>query len=341
MLLTAPAVALLRASLPRAHITYVVGPWSAEAARHGPPVDEVRTLAYPGFTRRPNPNLLWPYALAVRTAARLRREQYDLALVFRPDHWWGALLGALAAIPLRVASQTPETAPLLTHSHATIAPEHAAEQALSLARLALSVAGVAPTPASQVATFSVSDQARAAARALWARHALDPGRVIAIHPSAGAPLKSWPVEDWAKLANALTGEGLAVLLTGAPDDASLLQAIARRAKWSKPVCGQSLEVSAAIYERCDLVVAVDGGAAHRAAAVGTPTIRLYGPAQPETFGPWPPRADQHVLLTRALACAPCGNLEAPPCGARALPACMLALSVDDVLKTVGTQLARA
>ena len=156
VLLTAPAVALLRASLPRAHITYVVGPWSAEAARHGPPVDEVRTLAYPGFTRRPNPNLLWPYALAVRTAARLRREQYDLALVFRPDHWWGALLGALAAIPLRVGSQTPETAPLLTHSHATNAPEHAAEQALSLARLALSVAGVAPTPASQVATFSVS-----------------------------------------------------------------------------------------------------------------------------------------------------------------------------------------
>ncbi|HEY0580638.1 MAG TPA: hypothetical protein VGE94_00545, partial [Chloroflexota bacterium] len=54
------------------------------------------------------------------------------------------------------------------------------------------------------------------------------------------------------------------------------------------------------------------------------------------FGPWPPRPDQRVLLTNALPCVPCGHLEAPPCGAERLPACMLALGVTDVLKAVET-----
>ncbi|MCA1644278.1 MAG: hypothetical protein LC797_02025 [Chloroflexi bacterium] len=89
---------------------------------------------------------------------------------------------------------------------------------------------------------------------------------------------------------------------------------------------------------CALLVAPDSGAAHLAAALGTPTVRLYGPAAIEAFGPWPARPDQHVLLTRGLACVPCGELQSPPCGAKTLPACLLALSVEDVLNAVNAQL---
>ena len=105
-------------------------------------------------------------------------------------------------------------------------------------------------------------------------------------------------------------------------------------------CGQPLDVSAALYERCELLVGPDSGAAHLAAAVGTPTLRLYGPEPVELFGPWPPRSDQRVLVDRALACVPCGHLASPPCGATTLPACMLALGVADVLKAVKAQLAQ-
>jgi hypothetical protein len=59
------------------------------------------------------------------------------------------------------------------------------------------------------------------------------------------------------------------------------------------------------------------------------------------FGPWPRGdAEQRGLVTHELACVPCGNLEDPPCGARTLPACMLALSVDDVLKVIESMLGR-
>ena len=340
VLLTAPAVALLRASLPASQLTYIVGPWSVAAARHGPAVDSVRTLAYPGFTRRPNPNPLQPYALLVRQAARLRRERYDLAVVFRSDHWWGALLALVAGIPVRVGGHTPETAPLLTHSHVLFEHQHAAEQALHLARHALHAHSITPVESSDVAIFEISRTAQVAADELWRRHALHGRTVVAIHPSAGARLKSWPLDHWAKLADALVSDGRAVLLVGAPDDGPLLSAIqARRARHpGATACGQSLDISAAIYRRSSIVVAVDSGAAHLAAAVGTPTVRLYGPAPPATFGPWPTRADQRVLITNRLACVPCGHLEAPPCRARSLPACLLALRVEDVLNAVRAQL---
>ena len=339
VLLTAPAVALLRASLPAAHLTYLVGPWSEAAARNGPHVDSLRTLRFPGFTRKPKLNPVAPYLLLARQAARLRREAYELAVIFRPDHWWGALLALAAGIPLRVGSDTPETTPLLTHVHPAQQPEHAAEQALRVARLALEAATIAPIEPARSTIFRVGHDAAAAADDLWRRQSLAQQRVVAIHPSAGAPLKSWPVDRWAALAEALLGTGTQVVLVGAPEDGPLLSTILEHMNQRVPIIhGQSLDVSAAIYQRSRLVVTVDSGAAHLAAAVGTPTVRLYGPAPPASFGPWPPRHDQRVLMTSKLACAPCGDLEAPPCGALALPACMLALGVDDVLNSIRAEL---
>ncbi len=340
VLMTAPAVALLRASLPAAHLVYVVGPWSVEAARHGPAVDSLRTLAYPWFTRRRSTNLLAPYLVLARAAARLRAERFDVAVVFRPDHWWGALLALAAGIPIRVGGDTPETRPLLTHVQSPPEGTHAVEQSLMLARRALSAAGGAPAEPADMPSFSVSDAPRQAADEFWNRTGLAGKRVVAIQPSAGAILKSWPTERWARLSDEFVAAGLSVLLAGAPSDAPLLGAIQAQMKFRSATiaCGQTLDVSAAIYQRCAVLVGPDSGAAHLAASVGTPTVRLYGPASVDVFGPWPPRSNQRVLVTDGLACVPCGYLNSPPCGATTLPACLLALSVEDVLNATRAQL---
>jgi ADP-heptose:LPS heptosyltransferase len=341
VLLTAPAIALLRASLPEAHLTYVVGPWSLAAARNGPPVDELRTLAFPGFTRRAKVNLVAPYVTLMVEAARLRGEGYDLAVVLRGDHWWGALLALAAGIPSRVGGDTPETRQLLTHAASLRIDSAWGEQALDVARLAIQVAGAESLQPGQVQQFRVSKAAISMADAFWQQHRLQSRCVVGIHPAAGAPLKSWPIDRWSRLADRLVESGLGVLLVGAPEDADLLNAITGHMHRCAPIaCGQSLEVSAAMYARCALVVTVDSGAGHLAAAVGTPTVRLYGPASPSIFGPWPSGSRQQTLMTTALACAPCGYLESPPCGARSAPACMLALDVGDVLNAVSVQLER-
>jgi ADP-heptose:LPS heptosyltransferase len=336
VLLTAPALALLRASLPAARVTYGVGPWSREAAAHGPAVDELFVVPFPGFTRRHVANVLAPYVLLLREAVRLRRQRYDLAVMFRPDHWWGALLALAAGIPIRVGGDTPETSALLTHARSEKPGEHWAEQALGLAQLALEVCGAPPVEPTELEPFRIGQAAHAEAAAFWHRHGLDSRQVIALQPSAGAPLKSWPIDHWAQVADRCIEMNLAVLLMGGPDDQPLLEAITQRMAHTPTatLSSQSLDVSAALYARCRLLVGLDGGAAHLAAAVGTPTLRLYGPTPAEVFGPWPRSDDQRVLITPKLDCVPCGQLEAPPCGALSLPACLLALGVDDVMKAI-------
>ncbi len=213
-------------------------------------------------------------------------------------------------------------------------------QSLELARWALRAAGVKPAEMVNQPSFAIGEAARRAAEEFWVTHGLAGKRVVVLQPGAGAVLKSWPIEHWAQLAEAIVKEETSVVLAGAPADLSILREIEERVTSATIViaCGQPLDVSAAIYARCALLVGPDSGAAHLAAAMGTPTVRLYGPAPPDTFGPWPPHGDQRVLVTRDLPCVPCGHLESPPCGATTLPACMLALSVADVLKAVRAQM---
>jgi heptosyltransferase III len=330
VLLSSPAVALLRAELPDAELTYLVGPWSMEVARHGPGPVALQALAFPGFGRRPARSLVDPYRLLWREARRLRAARYDLAVILRPDHWWGALLALAAGIPSRIGFDLPEMADLLTHALPAAPHAPAAEQSLRLARAAVELGRGAsqPSAAPRGPIFRLSEDEHAAAARLWRDNRLGGRAVVAVQPSAGAILKSWPVRRWAAVADELASAGLAVVLAGGPGDRPLLDRIS--AAMATPpaavLSGAPLGVAAATYARCQLVIGLDSGAAHLAAAVGTPTVRLYGPTDVAVFGPWPADPERQLALTADLACVPCGRLERPPCGATEQPACLLGIT---------------
>jgi ADP-heptose:LPS heptosyltransferase len=350
VLLTSPAVDWLRRRLPDVELTYLVGPWSADVAGHGPRGVRLETLAFPGFGRAPNASLVAPYTLLARAAAQLRRADYDAAVVFRPDHWWGGLLALAAGIPIRLGFAVPGTDRFLTDRVPPAPSLPAAEQSLQLAERLLvlagsrqpgglspseGLAGVGPTAAlpSPRPIFRLREDERQEAHLVWHRHALGDRRVVALQPTAGAQLKRWPAAWWARVADALAACGNAVVLAGGPGDAHALDAIA--AHMAEPVAailtGLPLGVSAGVYARCALLVGLDGGGAHLAAAVGTPTVRLYGPADVHVFGPWP-REPSQLALTAPLGCVPCRALEHPPCGAWTEPACLLALTPERVAR---------
>jgi ADP-heptose:LPS heptosyltransferase len=126
-----------------------------------------------------------------------------------------------------------------------------------------------------------------------------------------------------------------VILTGGPGERELLQQIvAQLDPAPRTLAGETtLGQLAALFAGCELVIGGDSGPLHLAAAVGTRTVRLYGPTDITEFGPWP-RDDRQIALTAGLPCQPCRNLIAPPCGAVELPACLRAISVDSVLQAV-------
>ena len=72
----------------------------------------------------------------------------------------------------------------------------------------------------------------------------------------------------------------------------------------------SMKCLGALLARADLVVGGDTGPLHLAVATGTPTVHLFGPADPARFGPWGP-PDRHRVVATDLPCAPCGRLDWP------------------------------
>ena len=339
LLLTGPALAALRLALPDAELTLLVGPWSEEVARRGPAVDRVETCRFPGFSRAPKRSAIEPYQTLLAEARRLRG-RFDLAVIVRPDHWWGALLAALAGVPARLGYATPLTAPLLTEALALPPGIHASRLSLELARRASGLAGGSWPAETPGPVFRLRDDELA-----WADRILtdDPRPLVLLHPGSGSPLKDWPAQHWATVADALSARGAHLVVSGGPDDPATPRAVA--AAMQSPallLAGKTtLGQLGALCQRATLVLGVDSGPLHLAAALGTPTLRLYGPTDEAIFGPLdhlgnsgalaPP--PDHGVLTKPLPCRPCGNLLAPPCGARSEPACLLGVTTDRVVAT--------
>ena len=316
LLFTTPALRALRAAFPQARITGLVGPWAEAVVTSNPNIDEVVLCPFPGFTRQPKKSVIEPYVVLGRYASLLRGKEFDLAVVLRFDHWWGALLAYLARIPRRVGYDIAEVKPFLTDAVPYVPGRHEVEQNLALVE---AVSGQPPLqrfdgqPSQGFPLdFPLSAQDREfAARYLAEQGVGDDDPLVCIHPGAGAPVKLWRTEGWTQVADALVKKyGAKVILTGSASEAPLVQAIAER--MASPLivaAGQTtLGQLAALMARCRLVLGVDSGPLHLAVAVGTPTVHLYGPVDSRTFGPWGDPA-RHVVLTSDMDCIPCNRLD--------------------------------
>ncbi|MCD6289686.1 MAG: glycosyltransferase family 9 protein [Anaerolineae bacterium] len=308
LLFTTPALSRLRQRHPDAHITAMVGPWGRPVLAHNPDIDDVIICPFPGFTRRPKTSVWEPYRILLDCARSLRSYRFDEAIIFRFDHWWGAWLAALSGIPSRVGYDVAETRPFLTRSMPEPPDRHEVARALTLVDPRLSDV----TPERYPLRFvpSAGDEA-------WADELLrsmgPSAPVIVIHPGAGVPVKLWRSSAWARVADAVIERHRAsVVITGGASERALAEQVTRSMRHAAVVLtGQTtLGQLGALFKRCALVLGPDSGPLHLAVAVGTPTVHLFGPADPRRFGPWGDPL-RHRVLTSEWACAPCNRLDYP------------------------------
>jgi heptosyltransferase-3 len=334
VLLLTPALQLLREHLPMAQITLLVGPWSQTVVADNPYVDTVLTCAFPGFTRAKKTSLLQPYLLLFKMALLLRGMHFDTALIARDDHWWGALLAALAGIPQRIGHATPETSPLLTTALPRSDTDHVTEQ-----NIALVEAFTGRQATQRPLLYSPAGPADHAWVEAWlAEHDLEATEIIAIHPGTGGAAKLWLARRWADLGNILQRRGMRIVLTGGPGEHDLLDSISSHMH-QRPLIVKNVTIGqlAALYACCSLVLGVDSGPLHVAVAAGAPTISLFGPSDPQRYGPWGDPQRQ-IVLRSGLWCSPCGVLDACPRGT-APSECMALIPTAQVLHTVEKVLA--
>jgi len=139
-----------------------------------------------------------------------------------------------------------------------------------------------------------------------------PRPVIGLHAGWGPPrrkgqredrLKSWSVENFRRLAGLLQGS---LVITGGPDDVAQANRLAAGLSLSPLVlAGQtSVRELAAVIRRLDLLISVDSGPAHMAAALGTPLVVLWGPAILEQVRPMGDPSRLRIVR-EPVPCAPC------------------------------------
>lgn len=133
-------------------------------------------------------------------------------------------------------------------------------------------------------------------------HQLIPPLVV-LHPGSGGRYKCWPPPHFAKLIHRLHQCGNQVALLYGPAEEALILELKNQIP---PSCATlhppGLPELAGLLEGADLFIGNDSGPTHIAAALGTPTIALFGPTNPRIWGPRGGRV--HIIQ------APAGDLNA-------------------------------
>ena len=250
--------------------------WVAEEAflplvAMDPGVRRVIPIAFRRWRHHPLATATWREWAAFRRD--LRQERYAAVLDLQ-EQVKGALIATMAIGvrhgPDRASIREP-MATLAHDAHHAIDPRHLIDRCRQLAAAALGHRvegppryGLAPPPADAIA----------------------PGRpyVVFVHATSRAD-KRWPEAHWRELIPSFARDGCAVLLPwGNADERARSVALAQGEPAASVLPQQSLPALAGLLARAELVVGVDTGLVHLAAALGTPTVALFTATDPALAG---------------------------------------------------------
>jgi lipopolysaccharide heptosyltransferase II len=289
LLMTTPALAALRESLPHAHLALLTSHAGVALAPHLSSIDEV--IAFDA-----------PWVGGSRTTAdaeqrlleRLAAARFDAIVVFTVCTQSAlpmALLARMAGIPLRLAHCRENPYHLLSHwvrddERPGVAMRHEVQRQLDL------VAHIGARTHDEQLRFELRPADVTAVRALLQQAELRADqRWLVLHPGATAPSRRYPPERFAQAAALVSAaSGLRVVVAGAAAEADALEAL--RAAWPLDVAppitlprSLSLGEFAALIAGARLVLCNNSAPAHLAAALGTPVVVAYALTNPQ-HTPW-------------------------------------------------------
>ncbi|MCP2288720.1 glycosyltransferase family 9 protein [Nocardia amikacinitolerans] len=316
VLVTGPAVRAVAARADR--VTFLAGPRGRAAAELLPGVDRVLEFQAGWVDFDPPP-------VTATAIERLRRSiaalAVDEALIFTSFHQSPLPL----ALVLRTAGVGRIGAISADYPGSLLDVRHRPDEDLPEPVRAVSLARAAGYPATDTALRIRADLPDV--RALTG----EPGYVV-VHPGAAVQARRPSARRSASIVAALRRAGHRVLVTGGPRERELTATVA--GEDAADLGGATdLAMLAAVLRDARVVVAPNTGAAHLAAAVGTPVVSLFAPVVPALR--WAPHGVPAIVLGDQTA--PCAGSRARVCPVPGHP-CMDGIA-DDAVVTAVTELA--
>ena len=218
--------------------------------------------------------------------AALRAEHYGQALVMSRK-WKAALAPYLAGIPLRTGFAGEARFGLINDMR--WGERKLPRMIDQMGALALpdgaSLPGGWPLPELKVPARDVD---------AWCnRRGLsgDDPPIVTLSPGAVGANKAWPAKRYAELARALIKDGTSVWILGGPSETSIAKQIAETASNRvRDLTGNDLRNAILALAAADVSVTNDSGLMHVSAAIGTPTVAIFGPTSPWHWKPLNPIA---------------------------------------------------
>ena len=176
--------------------------------------------------------------------------------------------------------------------------------------------------------FFLEELSRAKVEAWFKEQNITAGRIVGINPSGGWYTKKWNKDSYAALADRIAGEkNTSVVFFWGPGELQDVEYIRFKMKQPSYIIPQtSLKEMGAFLERCSYVISNDSGPMHISAALGVPTLGIYGPTNPHLQGPYGPK--NRWVREESLDCLEC-NLTECPIG----NVCMSQLSAETVFQS--------
>ena len=320
VVLTTPIIRSVRTAFPQAYVAYMGEKGAVSLLEHHPCLDEIIPYDYsrPTFIEQP------------RVALLLKRRKFDLVVdLFGNPR--SALLTYLSGAKTRVGTERKGRGRFYTIQVKDDGKPKTAEQ---FHNQFIEAVGIKAS-SDKTEIFLTDDERREGRIYLqWIdgeSKPLDPGRpVIGIHPGATWPAKKWLPERFAGLADLLTARLRAqVLMVAGPNDDETVNAVLKECIAPvKVVRSLPLRQLAAVMSHCSMFIANDAGPMHIAAALGIPTIGLFGPGEENIWFPYAAK-EGHIALRKDVPCHPC-HLDFCNRQGDGYMECMKLLTVDEV-----------
>ncbi len=279
VILTTPVIKALKKHYPRASIHYLAEKVPGSVLANNPYLDEVIVLPQELL---PSKAIITRFSEHVRFLKNLRQRQFDLVIDFLGNPR-SAFLTLATGAPYRIGYDLR----VRGKAYNIKIKRSDSPRALDAYLDALHTLGIPIDDKRTKVYFSGKDME-------WAQKLLEgilpqnPGPLIALNLGASWPAKTWSMSKFSELARQLIKRfNSTILLVVGPGQQKKIANFNFMFDQPCPIVEtNSLTRLAAVISHCNMYISNDCGPMHLAAAVGTPTIGIFGPSSPDIWFPY-------------------------------------------------------
>ena len=304
--LATPSLIALRRFVPNAQIDILLEDWVAPLLEGHNAVDNVISVGRTASER-------------LKVAFQLRRQKYDVAF---------NLHGGTTATFFTVASQAKHRVGYADYQYSFLYDHllsaasdfwqteftHSAEQQLAL----LGFVGV-PVEDRPKTRLVVDQNAAKRVRTACVSGRDEHADFALIHPASAFATKQWSIENFARTAEFLAENGLQTIAVASEKENDILEQLKKLSNVPVTTFNDlSLPEITALASQTKIFVGNDSGIAHIAAAVGTPSVVIFGSSNRNHWRPWTDAPNEIVF--KEFSCQPCPGYR---CEVFGKPRCIL------------------